>query len=632
MFCGSVALFWYSYREVSKLWLNAFGCIFDVFQVSWIVYLSGGPQSPFLLLYLLEGMVAAVILPRNLALGVGLIACLFYAYLAIGLIDRAISQPFIFTFLQEPQGGILVQLVGLLSSLVLATIGISYLSGTARYERERVEQTRADLESLGLRQRDIIDGVSDGIITARIDFVITSVNRGVEQLLGYGVEHLIGRSIREIFLPFISSASFVSPLSPSFVVPVEVVIPSKTGGERVLSISGRYLGERHESPLLYVIKDVTALRIVERKLAQQEEIARLLSAEEQSESSETLPNFIGESEAIRRVIFMVKKVSTSDATVLITGESGTGKEMVARGIHLLSSRSKGPFVAVNCGAIPDNLMESALFGHKKGAFTGAVVDSLGFFREAEGGTIFFDEVGELPLTMQTKLLRAIQERVVRPVGGEKDISVNVRILAATNRNLRELISEGLFREDLFYRLEVLHITLPPLRERDGDILLLVKSYIDSYRKSRDGCSPVISPAAMDILLHYDYPGNVRELENILERALVFGGEVILPEHFPASVTERYIKKGSTDENIDQLGGGSSQSSLATSSLASSTTVSEFPIKLETVLEDLERKYLMRAIQEGQGSRKHAAALLGLNPRSLRYRLQKFGIASQNLSD
>jgi len=264
---------------------------------------------------------------------------------------------------------------------------------------------------------------------------------------------------------------------------------------------------------------------------------------------------------------------------------------------------------VNCGAIPENLIESELFGHKRGAFTGAETDNTGLFRQADGGTIFLDEIGELPIHMQTKLLRTIQQKAVRPVGGDRDIPINVRIVAATNRTLKKEIELGNFREDLFYRLNVININLPPLRDRKEDLPLLINSTLKRLLKS--DATPVIPPATITLLLHYTYPGNVRELENILERALVLGGEVLLPEHLPDSI--RVPNEPSTPSRK-----GGITEIIVDESI-------EFPIKLDDLLGGIERRYLEVALVKTNGARKKAADLLGMNFRSFRYRLQKFGI-------
>jgi DNA-binding NtrC family response regulator len=320
---------------------------------------------------------------------------------------------------------------------------------------------------------------------------------------------------------------------------------------------------------------------------------------------------IGQSRAVQHVFELVQRVAKSDAIVLITGESGTGKELVARAIHSRSGRRQRAFVPVNCGAIPENLMESQFFGHVKGAFTGAERNHDGFFQQAHRGTLFLDEIAELPLSMQVKLLRVLQERRVRSVGAEKEMDVDVRILSATHRNLRDEVDRGKFREDLYYRLNVVNIPIPPLRQRKDDIPILVEFFLRTLKDpGRD--LPMIHPDTLAALRAYNYPGNIRELQNIVERALILGGGAILPEHLPEVV------------RVGDSGKGKSLSLTGGTSLLEVESVT-LPCNLDHILDSLERMYLEKALEKGCGSRKEAARLLGMNARSLRYRLQKYGL-------
>ena len=312
---------------------------------------------------------------------------------------------------------------------------------------------------------------------------------------------------------------------------------------------------------------------------------------------------IGSSPRMQEIFSLIRKVAPTSSTVMIQGESGTGKELIARAIHNCSTRSKKPCIAVNCGAIPENLMESELFGHKKGAFTGAVVDRAGLFEQAEGGTLFLDEIGELPLLMQTKLLRVIQEREFRRVGGTQTQKSDVRILTATNRDLQGQVRDGSFREDLFYRVNVVQVMLPPLRERIEDIPLLVDCFYRKYGAGRhDGDS--ITPAAMKLLLSYSFPGNIRELENIVERSLILDPQIIVEGNIPANV---------------QAGNSSC--------VGSELIIPTDGLDLEGLLADLERRYLLKALERTGGAKKKAAELLGMSFRSFRYRLAKFDLDS-----
>lgn len=326
--------------------------------------------------------------------------------------------------------------------------------------------------------------------------------------------------------------------------------------------------------------------------------------------SQGLPNCIGRSAAMREVLGLARRVAPTKANVLITGESGTGKEVIARAIHQLSG-VKGGFVAVNCGAIPESLVESEFFGYAKGAFTGANRDKQGFFQAAAQGTIFLDEIGELPPSMQVKLLRALQEKKVQRVGAPTEEAVSVRIIAATNRDLRAEVQAHRFREDLFFRLNVIQIALPALRERKEDIPLLIQHFISKFNDSLDKNIESITPEALKVLASHDYRGNVRELENILEHAVTLElSPQITLESLPAYLRNTYSDVATTTSNhyeipeVPPVGDG---------------------IELECIVEDIERSLIEQSLERTDGNITEAAKLLGINFRSLRYRLKKYGI-------
>jgi two-component system response regulator PilR (NtrC family) len=317
------------------------------------------------------------------------------------------------------------------------------------------------------------------------------------------------------------------------------------------------------------------------------------------------PRLLGSSQVMEQVREMIRRVARSQAPVHICGESGTGKELVARMIHESGARHEGPFVAVNCGAIPTELMESELFGHKRGSFTGAVADKKGLVQSAEGGTLFLDEVADLPLHMQVKLLRVVQEKSVRPVGEAREETVDVRILSATHRNLAELVAQGLFREDLFYRINVIELRVPALRERSGDIAEIAEAILQRLGRRAGGFPAQISPEAVATLAAYPFPGNVRELENVLERALTLStGGMIGPEHIRLRA-------------------------LTASAVESRVTVTAAPAAggtaLGSQLESIERDAIVRALEKTRYNKTAAAKLLGMSFRALRYRIKKLGI-------
>jgi two-component system, NtrC family, response regulator PilR len=314
-------------------------------------------------------------------------------------------------------------------------------------------------------------------------------------------------------------------------------------------------------------------------------------------------NIIGRSSAILKVFDLIKRVAELKVNILVTGESGTGKELVARAIHYTGTRQQGPFVPVNCGAIPETLMESELFGYKRGAFTGATRDKKGLFEEANGGTIFLDEIADLPIHLQVKLLRVLEDKTTRPLGSTEPIPIDVRVVVATNKNIEEEVARGRFREDLFYRLNVIKIVLPPLRERKEDISPLVLHFIDKYSREMKKEIRGISPKALEVLENYNYPGNVRELENIIARCVALeASNVIRRETLPQPVGE-----------VNSLDIESSFSSTAS---------------LDTLLNDVEKKMIEKSLRSTDGNKTEAAKLLGITLRSLRYRLAKHGLSDE----
>lgn len=319
-----------------------------------------------------------------------------------------------------------------------------------------------------------------------------------------------------------------------------------------------------------------------------------------------LGNIIGKSERMREIFDLVNKVSLTKTNVLLSGESGTGKELVAKAIHYDSARKDRPFVVLNCGAIPENLLESELFGHMKGAFTGAISNKRGLFEAADGGTIFLDEVGELPLSMQVKLLRVIQDREFTRVGGTEPVRVDVRIISATNKELEEAVRKGEFREDLFYRLNVIQLRLPTLRERKDDIPLLAQHFLSLFSAELGKNIHRISSEAMWLLMNYDYPGNVRELQNMIERAVALeSSNTLTAQNLSSYMDEqRDLARGNINLEIPKEG-----------------------IDLEQVVESIEKTLILKALEKTKGIKKRAAELLHINFRSMRYRLEKYGINS-----
>jgi len=356
--------------------------------------------------------------------------------------------------------------------------------------------------------------------------------------------------------------------------------------------------------------DLTVLRKLVNTALQSSQLPANLQAQSR---------IIGQSPAIQQLIRSIQKLSRSQAPVYISGESGTGKELVARSIHELGPRAQKPFVAVNCGAIPRELMESEFFGHKKGSFTGAHQDKAGLFQAAEGGTLFFDEVADLPLDMQVKLLRAIQEKSVRPVGAAEELTTDVRILCATHKHLEQEVQAGKFRQDLFYRLNVIQLSVPPLRERGEDIAVLAEHLLKKIAADIGIQQPRLSQAAMSHLKEYAFPGNVRELENILERAFTLCENDVIDE----------------DDLLLESHNGLYQHNAGTPPKTipekRSVSITDYPARcaeypsLDDYLQDIEKEILCHQLEQARWNKTLAAKQLGISFRSLRYRLQKLGL-------
>jgi DNA-binding NtrC family response regulator len=372
--------------------------------------------------------------------------------------------------------------------------------------------------------------------------------------------------------------------------------------------------------------DVDEIRLVVDRLlkekALEREVGRLRT---ELRAVSKFENIVGSSPAMQKVYALVQRVVDTETTVLVLGETGTGKELVARALHYNSVRREGPFIPVHCAAIPSELLESELFGHEKGSFTGALQRRIGMFEAAGGGTLFLDEIGEMPLGTQSKLLRAIQEREIRRVGGQETISINVRLVCATNRDLEKEIARGAFREDLYYRINVVPVTIPALRDRKDDIPQLVLHFAQRFGKELNREVPQFSPSAMDLLVSYPWPGNVRELEHAIERLLVTCDSTkITEEHLPFVISQ-------SEQATAQI----------TSRLTATTPNVELGEKLEfndtgldlpKVTEDLERRAIEEALRRTSGVITEAARALHITRRMLRYKMDKLQIASSRAGE
>jgi len=428
----------------------------------------------------------------------------------------------------------------------------------------------------------VVQSISDGVLTVDRDWRITCFNRAAENITGYRSADVLGRFCYEVLR---------SDLCPD-ACPIRCTLDT---GRRVAGLVV-YITDAQDRKLPVSVS--TALyRDTQGRLRGGVETFRDLrqieALKKRVEKSYTSGDIVSKNPKMRQVLDLLPVVAESDSTVLIQGETGTGKELVARAVHDLSARKDGPFVAVNCACFPDTLVESELFGYEKGAFTGADHAKPGRFARAEEGTLFLDEVGNIPLPVQAKLLRVLQERTYEPLGGTKLLETNVRLVAATNQNLIAMVEEGTFRSDLYYRINVIELDLPPLRERSEDVLPLVKHYIKQLALLHDKPVEGITSEALRVLMTHDYPGNIRELENIVEHGFVLtGGPLIGLEHLPGW-------------------------------LVNTVRGAILPVSLE----DCERRVILSALERHEGNRVAAAEELAIHKSTLFRRMRRLGLLS-----
>ena len=431
--------------------------------------------------------------------------------------------------------------------------------------------------------RAVFDQLSDALVLYNPDFIITGVNRAAERLFGMTSEEMVGKHCQEIFhcdvcepgcgvLVGINQA----PSAPHCTVRLH----TNNGMERLVVMRTNQISNGNGvEGVVATIKDIT-----EEAAPQKREV-------------------IAESPSMREVMNFVRRVAASEATtILLEGENGTGKDLVAKTLHYQSLRQAEPFIAINCAAIPETLLESELFGYEKGAFTDARAQKRGIFELADKGTLFLDEIGEIPLMLQAKLLRVLEEQSFRRLGGLKDIQLDLRVVAATNKNLREAVKEGAFRQDLYFRLNVIQIYIPPLRERPEDILPLTRFFVEHYNRKFRRNIEGVTDATLKLMLAHDWPGNVRELRNAIERAMILEeSALITPASLPFAI--------SRPETVASLQGGSSME-IPTEGLS---------------LEDNERMLLAKALEKTSGNQTQAARLLRITRDTLRYKMKKFNL-------
>jgi two-component system response regulator PilR (NtrC family) len=436
------------------------------------------------------------------------------------------------------------------------------------------------------------------IMLKRAGYAVTAASDGDEAIAHLGKE-IFDLVITDLKMPKVGGLDVLKAVKASSPDTVVLVITAFASAESAVEAMKHGAYDYLTKPFQVDEVQLIIRNALERRRLSTENM--LLKREMASQSS--FAQIIGKSEAMQKVFDVVRKVADSKSNVLIFGESGTGKELVARAIHYNSARAPMPFVTVNCSAVPETLLESELFGHMKGSFTGAVSNKAGLFEVANGGTIFLDEIGDTSPATQVKLLRVIQEREFRRVGGTQDVKVDVRIIAATNKDLEKAVAEGTFREDLYYRLDVIPIVLPPLRLRTGDIPLLVQHFLDKFCRESGKPVPAITGEAMRALLEHEWRGNVRELENLIERVVAFSsGQPVTEEeirgwlHRPVTPQQTYP-----------------------------TDLPEDGLDLEALINSIEKELLLKALERANWVKKKAARLLRLNTRSFRYRLEKYAI-------
>jgi PAS domain S-box-containing protein len=435
----------------------------------------------------------------------------------------------------------------------------------------------------------ILDSIADGVFTVDSDWKITSFNRAAEKITGIKKEEAIGRYCWEVFKASICEKGCSLKRTMETMHPIinqHIFIVNSIGDRIPISISTALLKDNNGN----IIGGVETFR----DLSVEEQLRKELAKQH------TFFGIISKNREMQRLFEMLELVSGNDTTVLLEGESGTGKELFARAIHSLSHRKKGPIITVNCGALPDTLLESELFGYKAGAFTDAKRDKPGRFSQAENGTIFLDEIGDISPMLQMRLLRVLQEKVFEPLGSTKSERADVRIVAATNKNLEELVQKGLFREDLYYRINIVTLFLPPLRDRKEDIPLLVEHFIRRFNSLRGKEIQGLSPRAMNLLMSYNFPGNIRELENIVEYAtVVCKNHLIRRAHLPETLHQKIkLRKIPASEKI---------------------------IESEPSLEAVEKDIIYKMLKKHNWSRKLSAAQMGIHPTTLWRKMKRLNL-------
>ncbi len=584
---------------------------FDVLLITGIIWITGDIASPFSFLYNLAVMNAAILLFYRGAFIAAASSSVCYTALLLwsrywyhaGDGAPLYWSPIVTVVLNVGSFFVIAWLSGFLADKLSAT-------------EKLLKEKQIDYLELDAFKDALLQGIGSGVAITTAEGQINFFNPHAQTLTGLDEANVKGKRIDQIFPGL--SYDFQRNRRVGTVITDELPFSAPQGVQKQIRLTLAPLSNAQEETIGFVaiLEDITKQKQIEEKVRLEEELRRAREVPlptlsmNGDNSAFRFEGVIGKNGGIEKIYQLIQKVAASSTNVLISGESGTGKELVARAIHLNGPRQDKPFVAVNCGAIPETLIESELFGHVRGAFTGAVSDHTGLFKQADQGTVFLDEVGELPLHLQVKLLRVLQEKSFTPVGGSKQIKVDIRVISATNRDLRKELEEGRFREDLFYRLNVVQMVLPPLRSRKEDIPLLTHFFLKKFADSHGKNVEEISSGALMHLMNYAYPGNVRELENVLEHAVAVTNKNILTE----DDLPQHVKTVPIMEDVDTF----EQTAPGGADYFFSKGLS-----LDVELETHEKCILLGALKRAKGVQKKAAEILGINYRSLRHRLEKY---------
>ena len=607
-----------------RLFAHAQVC-FDVILITGIIRITGDIGSPFSVLYNLAVLNGAILLFYRGAFFTA--TCSSLSYIGLLFWTRYYSSGYGMPL----SWSMLIPIFLSIGSFFVIAWLSGFLTNKLSETEQLLKEKQIDYKELDAFKDALLKGIGSGVAITDREGRINYFNQHAQALTSLSEDSVKGKRLEQIFPGL--NYDFQIQRNAGAHVSAELPLSGSglPGAAKQIRLTLAPLCNTDGKPIgfLSIFEDITRQKEIEERVRLEDELRRAREVDLSGNSmigdqlGFHFEGVIGKSAGIEKIHTLIQKIASTNTNILISGESGTGKELVARAIHLNGPRRQRPFVAVNCGAIPENLIESELFGHVRGAFTGAVSDHIGLFKQADQGTIFLDEVGELPLHLQVKLLRVLQEKSFTPVGGNKSIKVDVRVISATNRDLRKELEEGRFREDLFYRLNVVHMVMPPLRSRKEDISALAHYFLKKFATSHDKKVEEISSGALMRLVNYSYPGNIRELENILEHAVaVTSKNVLTEEDLPHQLKEVPIVE---------------ESDLFERTVpAGAETFFGKGLSLDTELETHEKCILLGALKRANGVQKKAAELLGINYRSLRHRLEKYdllnskayGIASQ----